>query len=299
MTYSFALLTPSRAPDAEALNAPWLGPGTLGVEVTEPALAACCGLGNIDPQHSPDALAPRAAIEAALAHPLPPPGARLVTVRRDVDACGAMAVLCLRARGVRLSPEALERAALAAQADAFRFGAWPGRRALPLSAAEIDEVGVGVQSLGAMIGGVAGADIGEGVAAMEIWLTEGRAPEPWLRQAEQAAQALWRALADGAVRVRLDEDTRIAVVEGFAPGALRLGYRLAPVVVAASTMNRASKYAIAQFAPGSIDMRAIKDSFAAREPGWGGSATLLGSPQGVGSALDLSTCLALTRAALI
>ncbi len=299
MLYQTALLMPTRAPGAEAHNASLLGPETLGVEVTEPALAARCGLGNIDPQHSADAPQPRTAIEVALTQELPPAGARLVTLRRDVDACGAMAVLSLRARGATLSAAALARVRLAAQSDAFRFGAWPGRRALPTSPAEIDEVGAGVEGLGAMIGGVAGAEIAEGVAAMEIWLVEGQVPELWLRRANEAAAMLWGALACGAVRVGLDDEAAIAIVEGFEPGALRLGYRLAPVVVACCDVGGASKYAIAQYAPGHVDMPKLQAALLAREAGWGGSATLIGSPQGAGSALPLPLCLALTREALV
>jgi len=98
---------------------------TLGIEITDPAVAAACGLGNIDPQHGHDrfkrdwtpdrsvaAEHPRAAIEAVYGcseliwsdyhtdcggwpvgwhHWLPPSDATLATTRPDVDSVGAMA----------------------------------------------------------------------------------------------------------------------------------------------------------------------------------------------------------------
>src|SRR5665213_1053865 len=122
-THAFALLRPSRALGAEAANAGLLGPYTLGIEVTEPELAARCGLGVIDPQHGP-APGKGAAIEAALDWPLPPAGARLVTIRPDADAVGAMAVLALRADGAVLGDEARARIALIARWDGFAQGPW-------------------------------------------------------------------------------------------------------------------------------------------------------------------------------
>ena len=53
---------------AQAANAPWLGPDTLGIEVTEPELAGQCGLGNIDPQHGEDARPDLAAMLGVALH---------------------------------------------------------------------------------------------------------------------------------------------------------------------------------------------------------------------------------------
>ncbi len=88
---------------ADEHNEEWLGPNTLGIEVTRDAFAKRCGLGNIDPQHSDGptdySRQDSSAIEAALTWELPPDGAKLVTLRYDKDAIGAMAVLMLRADG--------------------------------------------------------------------------------------------------------------------------------------------------------------------------------------------------------
>lgn len=145
MIYSFATVTPRTPPTDPAR--------TLGIEVTDPAVAAMCGLGNIDPQHGqhrplPTWAAPRAgsaAIDfAALGYSaMPDPGASLVTSRPDVDSIGAMAVLVLRALGLLdigadnlpliLPPEQTTRGRimLIASLDSFRPAAGAPRPSLP------------------------------------------------------------------------------------------------------------------------------------------------------------------------
>ena len=93
--YRYAVLNKDRTPEARAQNAKWLGPRTLGIEVTSKDLARECQLGNIDPQHNSDGHS--SAIEEALVCPLPPKGTILVTIRPDKDSIGAMAILTLRA----------------------------------------------------------------------------------------------------------------------------------------------------------------------------------------------------------
>jgi len=84
---------------------PVVPPSTLGIEVTVSEIAAMCDLGNIDEQHSAPS-GGRAAIEVAWGKDVgggpeinPPHGATLATVRPDLDALGAMAVLALRRSG--------------------------------------------------------------------------------------------------------------------------------------------------------------------------------------------------------
>lgn len=294
--YLYDLLIPSRAPDAERRNDARLGPTTLGVEVTEATLAARCGLGNIDPQHS-GADATRSAIEAALDWPLPPDSARLATLRKDADALGAMAILTLRSAHAPLDAALRERVRLVAEADRFAQGPWPGPRPLPGSVAEIDEVGFGPQGLGAMIGGLPGVGIAEGVAAMSAWLTRGDIPGGWAQRARAAAATLLAQLAGGEVRVRMSDRPGVALVEGAAPGALRLGYRLAPVVVALGDVGGLRKIAIAQHDAGHVDLAAVAARLNRAEPGWGGSPTIIGSPQGVAAQTSLDACLAALDAA--
>ena len=119
---------------------------TLGIEVTDPRFSSRCGLGNVDPQHGPDAGpdAP-AAVEVAVDLPLPPPGTILLTLRPDMDSLGAMAVLLHRAKGGVMSSAMLDRIRRIAVVDRFEFGAWPGIRALPVSVADLTEDGIGAE----------------------------------------------------------------------------------------------------------------------------------------------------------
>jgi len=98
MAYDVGLLI-TNVLEAEENNESLFGPLTLGIEVTHNGFSRQCGLGNIDPQHGVNSRSTSSAIEEALTWPLPPDGSRLVTIRLDKDALGAMAVLCIRLEG--------------------------------------------------------------------------------------------------------------------------------------------------------------------------------------------------------
>ena len=118
---------------------------TLGIEITDKAIAARCGLGNIDGQHgigdcsydgeivaelltgdryAPECASFGAAIAIALAVHLPREGTTLATTRADVDSIGAMAVLVLRALGLAINIEFVKAVA---KADSFRVDEWSPR----------------------------------------------------------------------------------------------------------------------------------------------------------------------------
>lgn len=291
--YRLGMLDPTDSPKATETNSPLLGGTTLGIEFTVPDLAAQCGLGNIDPQHG-DGDGTMAAIEAAIIHPLPVRGATLVTIRPDADAFGAMAVLAMRAAGQAITPAMRARIGAIAAEDSFLRGPWPGPRPLPTTAEAIDEVGPGVLTHGALVGGLIQArpDIDYGVRIVGDWIRHGTLPMGWLAWAQSAAAAIVAAIAQGSVKAALIRPG-IALVEGGAAGALRLGYRLAPVVIAVDTRPRGMspmawrRVSIAQWSAGHVDLRRATALLSAEEPGWGGSATIIGSPQGIPTALPL------------
>jgi len=296
--FRFGLLDLRPFREAAEKNDSLLGRSTLGIEVTCPALANRCGLGNIDPQH----LGKRkdlSAIEVAMTAPLPPPSSRLVTIRPDADAYGAMALLCLRAGGVSLTPELLVRVGIIAREDRFDKEAWRGVRPLPATAQDIDEVGRGEQGHGALVGGLAqpGGSIDQGVAAVLAWLAAGELPPHWAERADSAAELLFKALEARKVTVHLHASGRIALVRGAAPGALRLGYRLAPVVVAVDERPTGDlgathrRVAVAQWSEGHADLRSVATQLSALEHGWGGSSTIIGSPQGRATQLPVETVI--------
>ena len=294
--YRYALLMPAASGAAERHNAALLVPATLGIEVTQKNLAARCGLGNIDPQHDGSGNAV-AAIEAAASWALPPVGATLVTIRADLDALGVMAVLTYRAEGRLLTPPMKARIRMAAKVDRFDRGVWPGPRPWPAAPEDL------VEDLG-------GDDVGILSEAMRTekiptdvrvrlaldWLASGMVPDAYRRAPLERAGRLLRAIREGDVLADTTEAPgRMAEVVTAVDGALAVGYRLAPVVVALNPRFTfpcgavGRKYTIAQFAPGYADLDAALAAIQGLEEGWGGSHTIKGSPQGHPSRLDRAT----------
>jgi hypothetical protein len=294
-----------RTADERAHNDRVLGPRTLGIEVTVPALAARCGLGNIDPQHG-GGDDRRAAIDVCAQWPLPPDGSWLVTVRPDLDAFGGMAVFALRRAGVPLDDPMRTRIAAVAHLDRFARGPWPGPLPLPRTTAECADLFGGGGELAAVAAAVADhrRSVAERVAVTAHWLRVGEEPVAYRTALETRARTLAEALASGALRITATAGGRIAVVEGAADGAVHLGYRLAPVVVALNPAFRFRggpphrKFTVCQYQTGYVDLRACRDRLAMLEPGWGGSETIIGSPQGTGSKVSLAEVVTAVAAAL-
>ena len=294
--YRFHVLSPIRAEAAEAHNAPLLGRDTLGIEVTEPELARRCGLGNLDPQHT-EGRADLTAIELALEHPLPPPGAILVTIRPDADAFGAMALFALRAGGTEPDRALRERVALVARADRFAHGDWPGPRPLPRDTEQAWAFFVGGEPTTAALMVICEdrtRTAEERVRLLGDWLVTGKLPDWAIGRARERAQGIVRAVVDGEIDAGTAAGGRIAVVESHHPAALRLGYCLAPVVVALNPEFRPvhgegpyRKFTICQYREGFLDLPGAMRALRAREPGWGGSPTIIGSPQGTSSKLPM------------
>lgn len=298
LPYEFALL-------ARADHRPGSDARLLGIEVTDPVLASACGLGNIDPQHAPDAStqAP-AAIEACLDAPLPPPGSRLATIRPDLDALGAMALLCLRATGRPIRRDLLDRVARIAAVDRFDRGPWPGPRPLPRTVDDLAEdwPGADLARLGACARDPARPLVAR-VAAVLKWLESGILPEESRDNARTTWETLLRSLKLGTTRVELALRGRVGVVVSLHPAALSVGYRLAPIVVALNPAfefpsgHAGRKFTIARWAERHGDLDRVVSRLSALEPGWGGQRGIKGSPQSRGSELSLCQVLRATRAA--
>lgn len=292
--YHYATLDPRNTPDNDHV----LGDGStvLGIEVTVPALATRCGLGNCDPQHL-GGDAGTAAIEAALEWPLPPRGATLATVRTDADALGAMAVLTLRAQGVDLAEvgdsRMLERVSAIAAADKEATGPWPGRLRVGSASAlaRLDGTGAG-EAVAVIADRVMDCThpLARRVGHMHHWLRVGEVPggeEIRGRLLDEAQEALAEltVLPDEAV-------DSVILVQGSHRLALSLGYHYGPVVVAFNPAFRFQggephrKFTIARWnsaVPMAWDR--LREQLQQREPGWGGSSSIMGSPQGVSSGL--------------
>ncbi|MFZ1413177.1 MAG: hypothetical protein WAS73_01150 [Defluviicoccus sp.] len=304
--YRYGLLKPVRVADAEDTNRLLLGPSTLGIEVTEAELAVRCGLGNIDPQHGASA-SPETAIEACLTVELPPPGSLLVTIRADADAFGAMALLTARADGCVPTDAMVERIGEIARMDSFAHGPWPGVRPLP-STVEAMANGVGGSAkLTALAAATAdgAVDTAARVNLMRRWLETGALPQSLVDGVCSRCANLVNGLRSGEIRVSTVSNGQIALVEGKQPAALRLGYFLAPVVIALNPANRLGdgaphrKFTVCQYQEGYVALRQAAADLASREPGWGGSPTIIGSPQGVGSTLSIDAVVAVVASWLL
>ena len=306
LPYRFALLHPTEHTPAEAAhNRRLLGPRTLGIEVTEPVLAARCGLGNIDPQHDGGDTGGPAILACLEWRRLPPAGSWLVTIRPDLDALGGMALIALRRSGVHLSAVLRRRVAEVARADGFEHGPWPGPRPLPRMTAErLTELGGGALGPAAAVAADHAIPLECRVELVARWLDTGEMPRRYRQAAEARGRILAAALAGGALRVSTTAQGRIAVVEGSADGAVRIGYLRAPVVVALNPEFSFRhgpphrKFTVCQYRPGYVDLAAAARTLAGREPGWGGSATIIGSPQGRSSELTIADVAAVVLANL-
>lgn len=322
--YNFAILDPRPVPAAYAANdLVFQNPiGVFGIEVTVPALAGRCGLGNLDPQHRggrPD----QAAIEAAywiLGGNLPPDGATLATIRADLDSIGTMVILEVKAierEAVAATmaagyPEedalwggsSLEgrefwaRLTAVAESDRFARGGWPGQKALPTVENPWPEGQTPLVAIGAAVADFK-VPLEERVAFMRKWLLFGKEPEKYCAAVEAERADMIRALEERRITVRTACGNRIAVVESAHRAATNVGYSLAPVVVALNPEFRIQggephrKFTIAQFESGYLDIRAAFvelnefDGAATPENRWGGTPTVGGSPQGVSSTLTV------------
>lgn len=294
MTYRYALLDPSGTPAAEERNNAIFGVGPVyGVEITRPDLAERAA-SNLDPQHlggDPST----AAIEAALHWSPPPDGATLATIRVDMDSVGAMAVLTCRASGHLFEPPLVDlpgeendtaRVLRVARADCEAAGPWPGIRRLA--------------DPRHLIGPLAGVDgmatdasrtLEERVFLVARWILAGSDAMPRLLATYQTAaiREAERALANLHVEMGADG---VAWVRGEHRFAFQLGYRMSPVVVAENPAHRLSggrphlKYTIARWNSSiPMDWSGMRRELDQREPGWGGSSSIVGSPQGRASTL--------------
>lgn len=278
-----------------------------GIEFTLPALAFPNGpdepgllVENIDGQHTshPD-WAGMAAIEIAAIMPLPDDGVSVAVVRPDADALGAAALLELRRGGIDLSLESAARVTYIARYDSFQAGVWPGRKD-PAHLRDPERV------LFAALSAICldfKTDIVRRVEAMREWILTGDCGG--LRDAITKVTLSDAKVAED-VKI-IEEDGRIAILSAHIMGATSVGYCYCPVLIILNDAFRLMgggehlKYTICQFEPDRyIDLRAVSAALNEVEecgawsedrvwvPGtWGGSTSIIGSPQGVSSSLSV------------
>lgn len=274
----------------------------LGIEVTVPALAARCSLGNIDPQHDGSGSG-LAAIEAAFGAPQPPDGATLVTVRPDLDAFGAMALFVIRTECREEVPGLLDRIEQIATSDKARTDVWPGPRDLRVATVEEEAKAAPLAAVAAAVADFKVAPAYR-VAIVQKWLLTGEEPAGYRDRYVAAQLEAARAYESGAATVVVEDG--IAVVTSTHRAATAVGYAHAPVVVAVNPEFRGNdgklpphtKFTVCQYGAGYVDLVAALAELRALEPGWGGSPSVIGSTQGESSPLSLEQVVEVAKAHL-
>jgi hypothetical protein len=277
MAYTHATIDP-RPAAREAALADLASTPSFGLEMTVPDLAAACSLGNLDPQHL-GGNADVAAIEEAVTCSLPPEGARLVTVRADADSVGSMAVLAMRADGVSITEEAMERALTIAAADKGHSEWSPAAGFIP--ATVFDALKVEVMNFR--------RPIEVRVALTRTWLETGDFPGS--AEATATVDRERRETVDLVEEVQTSPSGRVAVITTGSRFGVSAAYARADVVVVVNPKFRFGggephrKVTVCQAKPGLVDLKAVFAALNETEPGWGGSPTIGGSPQGVSSVI--------------
>ena len=288
--YSFGLLDPRPIPAAKEANEKVLANaknGVLGIEMTLPAYVDKCTLGNIDPQHT-DGDTTKAAVDVALHMPLPNKDVLMVTVRPDMDSFGSMALLNLRQKGLVASEEILARVKIISLSDAFARGKWTAK-SLPN---HIDIwAGVDNKELAAISAAVMDfkLPVNERIRLTEEWLETGKEPMVYREKVNKDRIDLVAMLEQGAIKYKTAFDDKLAVVTSSSIAGTSVGDSLAPI--AALTNPAFSfqgstpivKHTVCQYEMGYVDLPAVLKDLNEIEPGWGGSPTIIGSPQGVSS----------------
>lgn len=162
------------------------------------------------------------------------------------------------------------------------------------------------------------------VATMEKWLLTGEEPKQYRDSVEKERQDMVKALSTGQIKIKAASARRtmgrilglssvstlmpeafnthvevlkkafdIAMIESTHRAATMVGYAIAPVVIALNPSFKFGagephiKFTICQFTGGFVDLKAVTAELNELESGWGGSPTIIGSPQGVSSKLTL------------
>ena len=307
MTVEFFLLDPRpaslAAEQAKILALREQGYTIVGVEVTVPALAGLCHV-NIDPQHGSEGDPSMSAIALIARHgiDLIPRSQKVAfaTVRPDLDAFGGIALLWWELQApysVQQHSSNAMRSRIQAihLSDTFARGEWQPR-----------ELGTGEDSFLAAIARCVSdfkVPMRSRIEAVQRWLETGEEPSGYRQAYEREQGEILAAIASGETSVEASGDYgypaqgRVCVVQSRLRAATSVGYTQAPIVMAvnpAFSMGGAPptrKFTICQYRAGYVDLPAVRDELASLEAGWGGSPTIIGSPQGLDCNLSLETVI--------
>lgn len=281
----------------------------IGFEVSDPDLAKAMNL-NVDPQHTQNnptisAIAevygfylefgPKATFGASQS-------TIFCTLRPDMDSVGAM-VLASEMGAVDdfFCKEVIDRVHKIHYADVSRTGAWTPSElfAQNLSGFEFSN------DLGPIARAVADSKVpfSERVEWVREWLRSGVEPDgyrdAWLAEMQRIKDAF------DSGETEVSTFGKVAVVKSQLRAATGIGYKYAPILICYNPMFRFNggethlKISICQYSEGYCDMPAILAELREREPGFGGSATFIGSTQGQSSVWTPSEILEVVQKHLL
>jgi hypothetical protein len=292
MSYKVILIDPRPASKDVMIELLKSNAPVVGVEFTLPALIQYID-SNIDDQHVSGSSG-KAAISMAATMDLPAENTTFAIVRADADALGAVAVLNLRVRGESINPE---RIAYIAEQDTFAHGAWTGPR--PIVVEESRDTNF--STLGVLAFNFK-TSIDERVARFEQWLLTGM--YDGMEEDKNRVLSNFRTAVE---QTTVSVDGNIALVESRNIGATAIGYHYAPILIIRNDAFRFgggeahTKYTLCSFTDGYVSFGELKNALNAVEKNgtWGGSATILGSPQGVSSSLSMDEVVSLVKQFLV
>jgi len=262
----------------------------IGIELTDIEISRYCHL-SIDPQHNnssnsitsiemiykyQDKLAKMSGVFSKVA---------LITIKPDLDSIGAMvlATLAINSPALTLSGDMLLR--LIAIANSDRHGSaskWSKHKRInyfnePL----FSKFGIPIGLLSA-IGSQ--DDIDTKVKYMTDYIMTGSFEK---LDRFTAIMLKKNEISSKSTNVQVVIDNRLVFVESNYRGAIGLGYRYAPTVLAKNPNYRFGqrnikgvKYTLAQFNPGHVNIEKVLSRLIALEPGWGGDrSSIIGSSQ--------------------
>lgn len=269
----------------------------IGLEVTVPALAALCDI-NFDPQHEGKD-ENMSCLYACLDHGTSYPNALYVTVRADLDAFASYLVMTKEPGHYSCSAKEMLRLEAIHKGDIFaNSGVWKPHT--------LSQAGYNTSLLAPIARCVSDfkQPVEFRIEALERWLDSGEDPEGYLEAYQKEMQEIKTSLLDdGTTTVRVEDG--VAYVNSRLRSATSIGYQYAPVVVCYNpefpdrNLGKVAKYTVCQYSTGYVDLRLVFETLSVLEPGWGGSPTIGGSPQGQSSTLTPDQVISTVKALLL
>ena len=263
----------------------------IGLEMTVPALAELCDR-NIDPQHT-DGKADQSCVKE-IAEKAPQhlgwfkskdlDKVVFATNRVDLDALGAYVLADRYLRGEKISFN--ENVAAIDAHDTHSGAKWEGPK--PIEQAFDPESKTGALASSVKVFMVTPKNIED----IKNFIDTGHVDETIMDSYRKSQQGIIDKVKSGDIKTEVIGG--VAYVETTLPCATNVGYSFAPVVVATNPAMRNPdgttyrKVSICQHEAGYADLVTVKNELAAKEAGWGGSPTFLGSPQGQDCTVELS-----------